>query len=166
MLYKKPLPTQQELAKLFTYSDGRLLSNYSGPRRRKGMPVGFQNQYGYMVVKIGQVSYYEHRLIYVLAHGSIDDSMDLDHINGIRHDNRVENLRLVSRSSNCQNQRKAKSNNKLGLLGVSLHKSSNKYAAQIHNGTKYVRIGLYDDPATAHQAYLEHKRTLHQVCSI
>lgn len=166
MLYKKPLPTQDELASMFCYSEGRLLSKYSGPRRRAGMPVGMISTHGYRVLKIGQTSYYEHRLIYVLLMGSIDDSMDLDHINGIRHDNRIENLRLVSRSGNCQNQRKAKKTNKLGLLGVSLHKSSNKYVAQIHDGKKYISLGLYDDPLIAHQAYLEHKRSLHQSCSI
>jgi hypothetical protein len=54
-----------------------------------------------------------HRVAWILAHGAIPDGLQIDHINGIRDDNRLCNLRLVTQRENDQNRRKAR-----GIAGI------------------------------------------------
>lgn len=92
--------------------------------------------------------------------------LDIDHINGDGLNNRRANLRSVSNAVNAQNQRKPKSNNKNGFLGVSWHKQSGKWEAKIGTDGKRKYLGLFDDPSIAHEAYLTAKRNLHEGCTI
>lgn len=62
---------------------------------------------------------YCHRIIWELTHGAIDDNLEIDHINGIRSDNRIENMRLVTKKTNLRNQ-KTNTRNTSGKTGVSL----------------------------------------------
>jgi hypothetical protein len=92
---------------------------------------------------------------------------EIDHINGNKADNRICNLRDVDRSTNQQNAKKAQSNNKsAGLLGVSLHKSRNKFRAQITYDKKRHHIGYFDTAELAYAAYLSEKRRRHAGCTI
>ncbi|MGU3904773.1 HNH endonuclease [Escherichia coli] len=52
------------------------------------------------------------------VYGDIPEGMEIDHINGIRHDNRIENLRLVKKSANQRNRIKLSKNNSSGISGV------------------------------------------------
>jgi hypothetical protein len=165
MKYRIPIPTQEELSKLFEYRDGRLYSLYSTTNRKKGCAVGRLNQYGYRSVKLHGRSYYEHRLIWVLLNGDIGE-FDVDHINGVRDDNRIENMRLVTRVGNNRNLRAAKRNSKTGLLGASFSKAAKKYVAQIRDGSRYRVIGYFATAEEAHKAYLEEKREIHETCTI
>ena len=90
----------------------------------------------------------------------------IDHINGVRHDNRIDNLRDVLQSTNAQNQRKPSATNKCGFLGVNFHKCSNRWIAQIHVQGKKKHLGLFDTPKEAHEAYVTAKRELHEGCTI
>lgn len=71
-----------------------------------------------------------HRIVYFLAHGDIPEGYGVDHINRDIGDNRPENLRLVTKQLNAQNQA-FKATNKLGLIGVSFEKATGKYRAEI-----------------------------------
>jgi hypothetical protein len=84
----------------------------------------------------------------------------LDHINGVRDDNRIANLRCVSASDNLNNQRTPHTNNKSGYLGVSPFRG--KWRAVIQIEGKQVHLGVFDTPEEAHHAYIEAKRTHHQ----
>src|SRR3972149_955610 len=84
---------------------------------------------------------------------------DIDHINGDRADNRIGNLRATSRSENMQNLKEAHKDNCTGHLGV--FKKRHRFGAQIMvDGVKH-KLGIYDTPQEAHEAYLEAKRKLH-----
>jgi hypothetical protein len=100
----------------------------------------------------------EHRLAWFYTHGRWP-SGDLDHINRVRHDNRIDNLREATRSENCQNQPIRKSN-RSGVTGVYHHKVSNKWAATINVNKKQMHLGVYDTLEEAIQvrrnAELEH----------
>ena len=89
---------------------------------------------------------------------------EIDHKNGIRSDDRFTNLRDVTHSLNQQNKRQAQCNNKTGLLGVS--RSRNNFTAYIKIDGKTQRIGTFDTPKSAHEAYIAAKRRLHEGCTL
>lgn len=88
----------------------------------------------------------------------------MDHINGNRSDNRWANLRDVTHSVNLQNQRRPKSDNKCGFLGVHAHPSG--FRAYIGVNKVRLDLGVYATAHKAHQVYLSAKRRLHEGCTI
>jgi HNH endonuclease len=111
-----------------------------------------------LVIKNGE--YKAHRLAWLITRGSwpIDQ---LDHINGIRDDNRLANLREASNLLNQQNQRLPRSNNKSGYLGVSWCSSRESFEARIRSQGKRLFLGYFSVADEAHAAYLQAKRLLH-----
>lgn len=75
----------------------------------------------------------------------------IDHANCDKLDNRRENLRLVSRSTNCRNKRKAESSPT--LAGVSYHKQSNKWRSRLKLQGKEISLGYFHTAEEAHNAY-------------
>lgn len=95
---------------------------------------------GYRYVAILNKLELEHRLIWVYVHGIWPD--EIDHINHMRDDNRIANLRAVTRPENCQNITMP-SVNTSGHVGVYWHKGARKWMAQIVVGKKAKYLGLY-----------------------
>lgn len=114
---------------------------------------------GYIRIRINGVKYKAHRLAWFCYHGQWPDG-DIDHINGVRHDNRIANLRVVTNKQNHENRLAANRNNSTGLRGVSLHKKTGKYKAHIrHNGVLYY-LGLYATPELALAVREQQERAL------
>lgn len=126
--------SQTQLQDLFEYRDGGLYWRVKTNRRiRFEARAGGLNRHGYRQVRIGGKRYQEHRLIYMMHHGYFPEF--LDRINGVRDDNRIENLRPCTFQ---QNQYNAKTllRNTSGVKGVSLHKRTQRWRARISvNGT-------------------------------
>jgi len=120
---------------------------------------------GYRYIKVDGKQYKEHRLIWLYFNGSFPDG-DIDHINGNRSDNRIENLRAVPHAMNQQNQRLPSKNNRSGFLGVSLIKATGKYRAAISSNYESICIGIFDNAEDAHLAYLAKKRGMHAGCTL
>jgi hypothetical protein len=128
--------------------------------------AGYKHHTGYIQIKIDCKEYLSHRLAFLYAYG-VWPKDQIDHINGIRDDNRLCNLREATLAQNYQNQRKAQSDNKTsGLLGVSFDKKRKKWLAQIMIDRKNKHLGRYNTPEEAHEAYLNAKRKLHSHCTI
>lgn len=163
MKYRRELPTQDRLKQLFDYEDGFLLNKKHRGKSKKGEHIGFVNHYGYRVSRIDMEKFYVHRLIWVFHNGTLG-GLDVDHIDGNRDNNKIENLRLVTSQKNNQNIKKAKRTNALGVLGVSM--KFGKYCAQISFNKKVKHLGLFDTAEEAHQVYLEEKRKIHEGCLI
>jgi len=72
----------------------------------------------------------------------------IDHINGIKDDNRINNLRDVTRSQNHQNRKLAKHNTS-GVIGVYWRSDTNKWAAQINSNNKRLVLGCYTNKQDA-----------------
>ena len=129
-----------------------------GGRAKKGSIAGAVNGGGYKQICIDYVTYKAHRLALLYMTGDLPPD-DTDHRNGVRNDNRFENLRPASRLLNQQNQQKAHSNNQQGLLGVG--KEGDRYRARIRHEGKQIYLGAFDTMAEAGDAYQAAKRKLH-----
>lgn len=70
--------------------------------------------------------------------------MQIDHINHIRWDNRIENLRLVTHKSNGRNQSKSVCNNS-GVNGVCMDPQNGKWRVYIHIDNKQINLGSFSD---------------------
>lgn len=105
---------------------------------------------GYRYGQIYKRPYRAHRVAWLLFHGSWPD-YEIDHINGVRTDNRIDNLRDVPcgiNRKNCQ----LRSDNKSGVPGVSWMPSKNQWRARIHTDGKEIHLGYFDDFETAAEA--------------
>jgi hypothetical protein len=151
--------TQDELKRLVRYEDGKLYWLETGTGRKAGA-IGYVENHGYRRVKIEGIRYLVHRLVWLFFHGVMPENM-IDHIDGNRDNNRVENLREVTNAENLQNQTKAMNTNLTGFLGVSFKPHFNKYIARIRKDGKLTHLGSFNTAEEAHQAYLIAKASLH-----
>lgn len=154
MRLKKDVPTQARLKELLHYCPDtgvftRLVLLCG--RGRIGSPVGFADPKGYTIIPIDGMKHRAHRLAWLYVHGEIP-AMQIDHINGIRHDNRLSNLRLATNSENCSNAR-IRSDNTTGYKGVTWHKAIRKWTARIMVRKKHLNLGVFDSPEDAYAAY-------------
>ena len=107
---------------------------------------------GYIEIQIYGFLYKAHRLAWLYTYGEWPKN-DIDHINGIRHDNRICNLREATRTENLING-KISPRNTTGYKGVSLDNNGD-YRARISLNKKQIYLGLFKTPEEAHKAYLE-----------
>jgi len=158
--------TKDELVQVLDYSCETGLFHWRVDRKgaKRGDQAGCNYSAGYMRVKVFGHIYIAHRLAWFYVHGRWPTG-DIDHINGIRSDNRIANLRDVSRRTNCENLLRSK-NNKAAPLGVTLHRKTGRWQAQIKSRGISYHLGLHDDPNDAHAAYVQAKRKLHIGCTI
>lgn len=99
------------------------------------------NQDGYFVGKINNITLLSHRVIWAMMTGN-NPSCQIDHINGVRSDNRFHNLRDVSHYDNHRNLRRS-SNNKSGITGVYWSERTQKWVAQIQVNGKQKNLGYF-----------------------
>lgn len=127
--------------------------------QHQGKVAGSPASGGYLRIKIDQVGYLSHRLAWLHTHGNWPEN-SVDHINGVRADNKIKNLRDASPSENSQNQRKAPASNKsTGVLGVTNY--GGRFVARIRINGKKTNLGTFDTVDSAHHAYVMAKRQHH-----
>jgi len=120
----------------------------------KGEVAGCLHSSGYKVMTFNSQTHKLHRIIWIYLFGHIPDGFYIDHINGNKVDNRLENLRLATNNQNQQN-RPAPKNSSSGYRGVTWHKKINKWMSRIcHNGNR-ITIGFFDSAQEAYDAYRE-----------
>lgn len=96
---------------------------------KAGMKAGGLHN-GYMRIKLGGVECLAHRLAWIYANGSIPENREIDHINGMKADNRLCNLRLATPMQQRANA-KLNSDNTSGYRGVYWNKKRKKWRAHI-----------------------------------
>jgi hypothetical protein len=141
---------------LFTWKVCRYASNI-------GKITNSQDASGYVQIRVRGTTCKAHRLAWLMVHGKMPKGQ-IDHINGIRNDNRIANLREVNNAINCQNKRSPLPSNKLGVLGVRYHRGA--YTASIQLNKKQHHLGRFKTLDEASAAYINAKRRLHEGCSI
>ena len=147
----KELPLQR-ISELFRYDEetGHLYWKTSqGMRGKIDTIAGYLGPSGYVLVGFDNKLYRAHRIIYALTY--LKSFMgDIDHIDGDRSNNRLSNLREVSRSVNLQNN-KARGTWLVGL----------RWEAKIRTNNKQVYLGRFDTEEEARAAYLAAKNIYH-----
>jgi hypothetical protein len=151
------LPDRDVINSLFEYKDGVLLNKVHRKQSRAGNEAGFLHKgTGYRRVKIDGKPYSVHRVIFFMQTG-LQPEM-IDHANGNPLDNKIENLRVASRSENMYN-RKLNANNKSGVKGLRWVASKNKWVASIAYNSKLRTIGHFNTKELAAE-FLELARDL------
>jgi len=114
-------------------------------RAKKGSIVGSLRSHGYLTTSYDYKQYYIHRLAWFLHHGNQPEY--IDHINGIKTDNRLANLRNCSNSQNNMNVGKM-SNNTSGHTGVYWIKDRKSWKAVITVNYKTIYLIMSKDKDT------------------
>lgn len=120
--------------------------------RCAGLIAGHKTEKGYIRLSVDGTSIRAHRAVFALVHGRWPDG-EIDHINGIRDDNRPQNLRECTGAENRRNTYKARGRS--GVVGVSWSESARKWNARVRANGKSLSIGYYDTlEAAAHARHL------------
>lgn len=147
--------TREKLTALLRYepATGRFFwcCNRKGRAARVGAPAGCRRRDGYIQIVIDGRRYYGHRLAWRFEVGPIPDGMEIDHIDHDPSNNRICNLRLVTKSGNRKN-RSMDSRNKSGVNGVFWAPHAHAWAAQIRSERKTRHIGYFKSIDEAAQA--------------
>ena len=122
-----------------------------------GKTLGVYDKDGYLTAKINQTRYKLHRLEWFVFYDEWPQGQ-IDHINGIKDDNRICNLRIANNSENNCN-RPAQSNNRLGVRGVRFN--NNRYQALICKNKKQIVLGSFKTLEEATAAYKTAAQRLH-----
>ena len=137
------LPSQSKLREDFTYNAA------TGDFTRYDGRWGHISVKGYIHIKYEGEIYNVHRLIWKWWYGY--DPEQVDHINGDKIDNRIDNLRNVDNKTNCRNRTK-QNNNTSGFTGVIWFEQTGKWRSQIKIDQRQIYIGSYDTPQEAKEA--------------
>lgn len=148
--------TQEMLRFLFTYIGGNLVRNVTVSSRAKaGDIAGYIAGNGYLEVGIKGKLLGVHRVIFCYHHGYFPEN-EVDHIDGDKLNNKIENLREVSHSCNIRNVGNTKANTS-GIRGVTWNKSSQKWQVGMKMFGKSYHLGCFGDfvEAVAHRVAQE-----------
>jgi len=133
--------TQKQAKEMFTYKDGLLFwRKKPSCRIHIGSQVGSIADTGYMRTCYNKRRYYNHRLIFLMFRGFFPQSVD--HIDGNKLNNKIENLRECTNAQNQYN-RKLNKNNTSGVKGVFWDKKRDMWNAQIVRNGKKIYLGLF-----------------------
>lgn len=113
--------------------------------------AGTKHHSGYIYIQFNKKQYAAHRLAWAF-HNDKDIINEIDHINGIKSDNRIINLRHVSHRRNSQNQKRHRDGK---LFGATYSKFHKKWMSRIRIGKKTKYLGSYNTELEAHNRYIQ-----------
>ena len=137
--------TQLELQEMLTYDKDTGVFTWNAveyrTRRIAGDSAGSKHKHGYLVIRLGKKVYPAHQVAWLYVYGTMPKY--IDHINHIRDDNRLENLRDVTSMQNNQNRTKSDINSS-GVVGVYWRKDTSSWTARITVDGKQKALGSYE----------------------
>jgi hypothetical protein len=148
--------TQERLKQLFVYDPdtGVFTRLKASGRGKAGSQAGTISLNGYRAITVDRKRHQAHRLVFLYMTGELPESgVDVDHINGIRDDNRWANLRMATRAQNMWNSH----HSSCGYYC----KQTGKYAVKVKCNGVHHWVGRFDTKEQARQAYLNKVQQLH-----
>jgi hypothetical protein len=152
---------QKRVHECFDYLDGVLYWKIKPAIRVKvGQPAGtLDKKTGYYRLNVDLKTYKIHSLIFLYHNGYLPNFVD--HVDGNKINNKIENLRAATRSQNCMNQ-KISTKNTSGTKGVMWHKRDKKWFVQLRVNSKCHSFGYYDDKELAELVAIEATNKFHK----
>lgn len=146
---------REELERLLHYDPNTGVFTWlvSPSRGVKVGDVAGTNKEGYTLIRLNRKRYRSHRLAWLYMTGEWPKE-HLDHINGVKDDNRWVNLREVTQQQNMFNK-SSERNSSSKYKGVHFHKVSRKWQTKISINKKPVHVGLFETEEEAALAYNE-----------
>ena len=147
--------------------DNYFISNFGNIKNSKTNMImkQYNHPQGYKLVNLKKdgkwKSFKVHRLVGIAFLENPDEKPMIDHIDNNPANNNVKNLRWATRNDNGCNQGK-RMNNTSGYKGVSFHKPSNKYQANIYINGKAKHLGLFETAEKASKAYEAKAKVIHK----
>jgi hypothetical protein len=138
---------------LFRYNNGQLFWKVClQPRQPVGAIAGHVSNLGYTQITVKTKHIFAHRIIWELINGDIATGLEIDHRDGNRLNNYIENLRLATRNDNNRNMG-IRRNNTSGYKGVYYFKRDANFQAQISVNDKKKHLGYFETAEEAALAY-------------
>lgn len=135
--------TQERALELFEYRDGALFHRQRPSQNTlAGDRSGYVDNNGYRKLSVKNKRYQEHRIIFLMHHGYLPDT--IDHIDGNPANNCIENLREATQQQNCYNSA-IHGRNTSGHRGVSWSKVWGKWQAYVNVNKKRKFLGYFED---------------------
>lgn len=122
------------------------LGNFS----RVGTVAGGMTNRGYIHVRVSGTKLLAHRIAWFLTHGTLPDH--IDHINGVKTDNRMANLRACTASENAMNRQRPSVLNTSGHTGVLWNQRLSKWTASIQFEKESSHLGVFSSKEDAIEA--------------
>lgn len=132
--------------------------------KKAGMVCGAVHPDGYLLIAVKNKCQRAHRMAWLYVHGE-HPAGEIDHINGVRGDNRIENLRVTDRRGNMQNLHGPKKNSRCSSVGVSYRPKTGQYVARIQTVGGRLYLGCFRNELDASNAYQAAKKIYHQVAA-
>ena len=157
------MTAQQELKNLFWYQPESGVFRWRKEIRNGAIKpwsvAGCVDGDGYITIKFRQKGYRAHRLAWLYVHGEMPEHQ-IDHINGVRSDNRICNLRPATIKQNNENTTLRKDNS-TGCRGVHFSKRDGKYVAKVEHNKKRVLVGYFENLEDAALAVQKKRQELY-----
>ena len=134
--------TKDYLHQIFEYKEGNLYYKENCGKMKIGKKAGSKRTSGYIAIVINKKPYYAHRLIFMMFYGYFPKF--IDHINGEKSDNKIENLREATKQNNSWNVKKF-TNNTSGYKNISWNKREKRWYVRIAVNGKNKHFGGYFD---------------------
>lgn len=153
-------PTKNRiLEKLHYVPETGQLFKLVGPSGRKKISTqqaGGVDSDGYRNLCVDYADLFAHQIVWLIETGEYSTKI-LDHINGVKDDNRFSNLRETTNTENCQN-RKGPNRGKAHGLPLGVYPSGRRFYASIRVNGQTKKLGTFDTPEEAASIYLETRR--------
>ena len=141
----KQTPSQEQLREIFDYVDGELIWKVARSNATKVGQSAGGSSCGYCRIFVLGARHMRHRLVWAWHHGS-PGALEVDHINNVRGDDRIENLQLLDARANT-------SKDKGRSLPTGVYERGGRFYAQMRAGTGRVHCGTFSTPQAAAIAY-------------
>jgi hypothetical protein len=157
-----PLIQHTDLLALVDYNPetGAFTNKKSRHKSPAGKNIGLQRPDGYLELRLKYRLYLAHRLAWFYVFGKWPEHQ-IDHVNGVKNDNRIGNLREATGSQNMQNVGRAQSRSRSQVRGVSWDATRNKWTAHICVAGRQKNLGRFDQIEAAAFAYQQARQVLH-----